>query len=1169
MTHPGAEATAEVWRIGRHADGPSQFGTWRPDARYRVGEPLREFPSALPGPFSASTGHRPAHIRVDFAEPAVGSAAVEVRLELYANGACPAIEFELNGETRRVHPRPRRDIPHGYLVPASPFAGWATATAVFAAEHLTRGDNTLLVRTVAAVPFDADAALAAHPNAAGGAALLLTELVLVEHSGEQGPDRVDVRPLPVYLHERHGGGELVDVVVRRQRWERPLRGTLTVGESVVELELDPADRRGGEVACRIPVPAPEAESTWVLDLEVESGTETHRGVFVPCRRWTFHVVPHSHLDLGYTDHAPKALDIHARNIDRALADGAAHGGYSLSLDGAIVAQRYLRERSPAAAEEFLDAVRTGAISINALYAQFLTGTPSSSEWFRGVDFAVRLAEEHGLPLPVANITDVPVYSSALPSLLAAAGIGGFVGMTNHCRAVNDDSDELHLLSPFRWAGPDGGEVLAFFGNNYAQLADMAGRAWTLPGAVDTLSRFAELYERPDYLPDHLPILGTHSDNDDLDPWAIPFLEAWNEAFAFPRLEFGTFAGYLDAVEPWRDRLPVVRGDGGGYWEEGLGASAIDTATYRRVQTALPAAEAAAVIAGLSDERLAIDTTELDRAWERLLIAADHTWTADNVAVLPGSAQSEGQMHWQRSGLRLAEQHAIDLTRSSLSKLAENVTTRGPSLIVLNPSSWSRTIEFEAEFRRPVRLVLDGVRIPSAVIARDEGTTRVRVLVPDVPALGYAVLEIEADESTDIPDTALLVPPLLRNPHWMMGVWPAEADRVTLVEHGLEPLAGTTVETDRWSVSLGDGGVRTIRHLPTGTDLLDPESPWAFAEVFRVLGGGTEEGLGFGEELTSLWSKDLGLPAPELELQRGSTMLRGVRRVPWGTVLRLSGSGPTMPSVEVEIVLRDDDDRIDVAVTLEKEDSLAKESVYVAFPFGVGDRRLRYERQLGWVDPAVDFVSGACYEWHTAQNAVLLGSNEAVTITWVPVDAPLFTMGDIVRSEWPDRHDPAGPGIFSWVMNNWWWTNFAARQSGTFTSRYSLTVARGADLTSSARFARERRDPALVGEVTPLDKRTHGPRALPADRGVVLATQLSPGLVAHPATDLRGAGRALLRIMDTAGSGGVAEVAWAGPVWRCTALGVPIARVPDEGGLARVEVGPWGQCTVRLDAEETS
>jgi hypothetical protein len=1034
----------------------------------------------------------------------------------------------------------------------------------FPSEALVSGENRIELTTCTPFEFDSDEAQRQHPDAAGGAAISYSEVVLREAESAHEL-AVTVSPLPLFIARDETELELVDITVRQTAWRVPKPMVLTVGAFRTDLTFDPRDRVGGEVRQRIPVPASVTSAARAWSVMDESGRTVASGSFTAARRWTLHVVPHSHMDLGYTDHAAKALEIHARNVDRVLSRRAAGSDETLSLDGSVVADLYLRERSDLAIEEFERAIREDAVSVNALYAQFLTGTTSLDEWYRSVVFAQRLSDQLGVGAPPANITDVPVYSSAIPSMLAASGVTHFVGMANHCRALNDDSDELHLASPFRWVGPDGAEILAFFGNNYAQLADLAGRAWTLAGAEDSICRFLGLYERDDYLPSDLPILGTHSDNDDLDDWASHFVERWNSAFLYPRLEFSTFRRYARTMESHRDRLPQVSGDGGAYWEEGLGAAAQVTSRYRYLQSFLPVAEEAAVMAALGNPRIALNSGDLEAIWHRLLIAADHTWTADNVATLPGGEQSTSQMRWQESGLEAARTAADDLARRSLSRLADRLPTASACLIALNPSSWTRDLEFEAELRGPVRLRHHGVTVPMTVLSGDGETTHVRFVVPRVPALTCALLEIEHvnPEPFDV-DSVDKAPPLLRNPHWNMGIVPTPTDNSHLVFHGLDRTtevraAGWEIDVDRKS-----GLVTRLRHVGTGAELVEPGAEWSFAEVFRAYGGGSESGRGLGAELTNLWSKDLGLAAPQMSIERGEFSMMGAVTGAQGTHLRITGALTGVPRIELEILFHSDGRRIDVEVELTKDAILAKEGIYVAFPFTVQNARLAYERQVGWVEPAKDFLPGACYEWHAAQNAVVIDSPLAA-ITWVPVDAPLFTVGDIVRGSWPDSYMPLGPGIFSWPMNNHWWTNFPASQEGTVSLRYSIVVDAERDLAQSARFARERRTPALVGEVTPLDKRQHNSHAgSRLSEAPLFDLETTDGIVGGLRADPQGRARAIVRLQDVGASGGSATIDGSLDAWGCDALGRGRWPLTRHGSRWLISVPPSGVCTVAVD-----
>lgn len=92
----------------------------------------------------------------------------------------------------------------------------------------------------------------------------------------------------------------------------------------------------------------------------------------------------------------------------------------------------------------MSALREGSISVNALWALILSGIASLEDFYRAMYFAAELRRKHGVQLRYANLTDVPSYTSALPSILVAAGIDSFVGISNHTRGGNADSDALHL-----------------------------------------------------------------------------------------------------------------------------------------------------------------------------------------------------------------------------------------------------------------------------------------------------------------------------------------------------------------------------------------------------------------------------------------------------------------------------------------------------------------------------------------------------------------------------------------------------------------------------------------------------------------------------------------------------------------------------------------------------
>jgi len=83
------------------------------------------------------------------------------------------------------------------------------------------------------------------------------------------------------------------------------------------------------------------------------------------------------------------------------------------------------------------------------------------------------------------------------------------------------------------------------------------------------------------------------------------------------------------------------------------------------------------------------------------------------------------------------------------------------------------------------------------------------------------------------------------------------------------------------------------------------------------------------------------------------------------------------------------------------------------------------------------------------------------VGWVTVDAPLITLEDINRGLWPASIEIRNGTVFSYAMNNYWYTDAPAQQGGQFTFRYALTS--DPDLTPEAAtlFSLESRSPLLA------------------------------------------------------------------------------------------------------------
>jgi alpha-mannosidase len=206
---------------------------------------------------------------------------------------------------------------------------------------------------------------------------------------------------------------------------------------------------------------------------------------------------------------------------------------------------------------------------------------------------------------------------------------------------------------------------------------------------------------------------------------------------------------------------------------------------------------------------------------------------------------------------------------------------------------------------------------------------------------------------------------------------------------------------------------------------------------------------------------------------------------------LKSATTNTPSIETEILLFDNEKKIDFRYRLHKTYTTAKEGVYLAFPVAATNPSFAYAPQLGWLDPAHDLMKGASLEWFNIQHWMAVSDANA-SVGVVPLDAPLANFGDINRGKWPEQFQPASGTLFSYVMNNYWDTNYRAGQSGDFTFRYSVTSAPKLDGAALTHLAMDEMRPVEINYVVSQDKAGNPARPLPATGQGFLETD-GPGI----------------------------------------------------------------------------
>ncbi len=858
----------------------------------------------------------------------------------------------------------------------------------------------------------------------------------------------------------------------------------------------------------------------------------------PAKKWTIALIPHEHLDIGFTDYAAKVAELHSQSIDEAMDLIKKTPDFRWTLDGSWVADQYLNGRSLEAREQFLDHVRNGSIVIPPEFANQHTGNASWEALARSLYGQHRLSRDYKLPTAdAAQIVDVPAYTWGYASVLHDAGIKYLVAASNSWRAPIMLLGRWNEKSPFYWEGPDGGRVLMWYSRAYLQAHTLFGSPWRMESIRDSLPVFLQAYTRPDYSASTAIIFGTQLENTALAKEQSEIVAAFNYEYAWPRFEFSTVRSAMQQIEhEWKGEIPVVRGDFGPYWEDGYGSDAAHTAIHRENQHRIGTAEIIGSAVSSIDPRVLPDKSILDDAWHNELVYDEHTWTYVGATTQPEHHQSEDQIALKGARVDRARDDIRESIQRGWAQLEALVKPKENSVVVFNSLNWPRGGVVETDIPDGTVLVdpSTGIQIPVEILRKGRGiplpgfgpgNIRVRFVAADVPAVGYKLYSIRPAASKNAVSS--------------------------------EDIRGNIIENRFYRITLDppSGSITSVFDKQMDRELVDAASPYKFGEYLYVTGGDDYPD-------NSLYRFGAGLKPPVLTVHAAqSGKLISAKKTPIGAVVILTSSAPNTPSIETEILLPDSEKRILITCRLHKDRVLTRESAYIAFPFAVTNPQFAYGSQSAWVDPAKDELAGGSREWYVPTTWASVHSAQ-LTATMVPLDAPLVNFGDIVRGNWPADFKPQSSTVFSWLMNNYWGTNFPAWQGGDFTFRYAITSQAQFDPAALTRFAWD--------ALTPLERddlpAAQDVSALP-NRGASLLEIANPGVTLLTWKRAEDGDGTILRLQEVAG---VSSEVTIGShylrfeqAWLCDLLEEKQAEIKSTGDSLTVPTKPFQVLTIRL------
>jgi alpha-mannosidase len=754
----------------------------------------------------------------------------------------------------------------------------------------------------------------------------------------------------------------------------------------------------------------------------------------PITKRDIYLLSYSHNDIGYTDLQPNIERKQWSHIDQALElikktqNYPFEARYKWNMEVLWALESYLKQAPEEKRTEVINAIRDGYIGLNALYANVLTGLANSTEMTHFLDFARQFSQSHNIPITTALVSDIPGFTWGIVTALAQSGVKYFASAPNPFDRIGYTL-ETWGDKPFYWTSQSGEEKILTWvaGASYASFHE--GEMIRVgENKIMKLMRKLDENNYP-YNIVHLPYT-IGGDNGPPDPNLSDFVKQWNEKYVSPRMIIATHGEMFREFEQhYGAILPSFSGDFTPYWEDGAASTALETALNRNAVDRLIQSEALWSLLAPHN----FPEREHAAAWRNVVFYDEHTWGAHNSVSEPDLPFVKNQWKIKREFARMADSLSRELLSQAVRPTIQPSSTE-TALDVYNTNSWTRTdvLIVSTELSTTGDLVVDeqGKRLPSQRLSTGE----LAFLAKDVPPLSAKRFYIKKGK-TEIKGSA--------------------------------KAAGNSLENDLALLTINKltGAIERFVWKKKDIQLVDGSKNSGLNEYFYVAGKDPEH----AQHLTNV----------KIRVKEQGRLFAS---------LLIEADAPGCKRFSSEIRLIDGLDRVDVINALDKEAVRKKEGVHFAFPFRVPQGQLRYDVASGIVKPEEDQLSGSCKNFFSVQSFVDISNND-YGVTWATVDAPLMEIGDIhAEAPWMKTIEPSQT-FYSYVMNNYWHTNFKAAQEGLVWFRYSIQPHEKYHSDAAVRFGIEQRQPLIVALAGAASK--PAPSLFQLQPSSVIATSIKP------------------------------------------------------------------------------
>ena len=1031
-----------VWQIGDNDQSAKEFKLYQSDYRhyksevylYEIGKNHSyDFPYFLPGPSDTWAGSLSGQAVIGFSLPTTFPSTDKVQLQiLFAEthpSSPPRLEISLNGFKQSVQ-TPKGMSPD-YLDSKKTTSKDLFVTLNIPTDKFKKGNNTITIKNIAGswAVFD-QIKLTANTSLKTNSLSSKTNITSTTFTPVlvYGKQKSELRqPVNIEVVNWNHKSQQVSLQISNFPAEKYVLkpGINTIETSIPELS----------VPCELPIVLKEQGKEICSTLEKAS----------PVRKWTVYLVQHTHTDIGYTKPQTEILSEHLRYIDYAIEYCEQTKAYPddakfrWTCESAWAVNEYLKNRPAEQIIKFKKYIAEGQIEVASMYFNMSEIVDENS--FKTFFQPIEEYRKQGIPSILAMQNDVNGIAWCLADYLPDLGVK-YLWMGEHHYKSKVPFDQPTV---FKWESPSGKSIQAYRAEHYN-----TGNFWgidqgDMQKVEPNIFRYLTDLERKNYPFDGIGIQysGYFTDNSPPSITENKLIREWNEKYAFPKLRSATASEFMKYVDKhYGANLPVYKTAYPDWWTDGFGSAARETAASRKTHSDMTTVEGMLAIGALKGKTLPSNVRhQIEHIHESLLFYDEHTFGASESISDPLCENSQVQWAEKSAYVWEAVKKAQMLYETSAG-LLQNDLRRGkrPTITFFNTMSWKRSemltmyIDYEVIPKEQSFSIVDfqGHSLKVQPVRHRKEGCYYAIYAEDIPSMGYKTYEI------------------IFNNH------PAKIPSV--------PADNNLIENRFYKLVLDSqkGTIESLYDKELSTELVDASSPWQ-------LGAFVYEKLSNREQIEQYRLDDF---------QRNGLTECRVTGISDGPIYRrvlLQGKSPGVDKdfgVNIEIKLYHDIKRIELEYAIKRLAETDPSGIYVAFPFQLSEGKLVFDVQGGTVTAGENQLEGTATDWNTVQNFVAARNEHAQIMISSPL-VPLFQLGGISLGQFQYRKQYDKPHAYSWVMNNYWKTNFKASQEGEFRWSYHLTSSPDTSNKAAIRFSWSSRIP-LYARVMPIGEANQHP-----------------------------------------------------------------------------------------------